>query len=115
MSLSSALAAAAALGRTLIVYMGVQRLAHIQTGLLTALGGDTPAALVQHASTVQERRLVTTLGRLAADAAQAGIGSPAILIVGDVLKGAQALADVPADDGLPQALPLRAAGARSMI
>ena len=115
MSLSSALAAAAALGRTLIVYMGVQRLAHIQTGLLTALGGDTPAALVQHASTVQERRLVTTLGRLAADAAQAGIGSPAILIVGDVLEGAQALADVPADDGLPQALPLRATGARSMI
>ena len=85
MSLSSALGAAAALGLTLIVYMGVQRLAHIQAGLLTALGADTPAALVQHASTAQERRLVTTLGR------------------------------VPADDVLPQAPPLRAAGARSMI
>jgi uroporphyrin-III C-methyltransferase len=85
------LAAAAAQGLTLVVYMGVQRLAHIQSGLLTALGPDTPAALVQHASTAQERQLVTTLGILAKGAAQAGIGSPAILIVGDVLKGAQAL------------------------
>ena len=87
------LAAAAAQGLTLVVYMGVQRLAQIQDGLLAALQPDTPAALVQHASTAQERRLVTTLGQLAADAAQAGIGSPAILIVGDVLKGAQALSD----------------------
>ena len=84
------LAAAAAQGLTLVVYMGVQRLALIQAGLLGALGADTPAALVQHVSTAQERRLVTTLGQLQADADRAGIGSPAILIVGDVLKGVAA-------------------------
>ena len=84
------LAAAAAQGLTLVVYMGVQRLALIQAGLLAALGAHTPAALVQHASTPQERRLLTTLGQLKADADQAGIGSPAILIVGDVLKGVAA-------------------------
>jgi uroporphyrin-III C-methyltransferase len=76
-----------------VIYMGVQRLAHIQDGLLAALSAHTPAALVQHASTAQERRLVTTLGQLAADAAQAGIGSPAILIVGDVLQGVQAVSE----------------------
>ncbi len=84
------LAAAAAQGLTLVVYMGVQRLALIQAGLLSTLAADTPAALVQHASTSQERRLLTTLGQLKADAEQAGIGSPAILIVGDVLKGVAA-------------------------
>ena len=85
----STLAAAVAQRLTLVVYMGVQRLGHIQNGLLAVLGADTPAALVQHASTPQERRLVTTLGRLVADARHAGIASPAILIVGDVLKGVQ--------------------------
>jgi uroporphyrin-III C-methyltransferase len=81
------LAAAATQGLTLVVYMGVQHLAHIQAGLIGTLGADMPAALVQHASTPQERRLLTTLGRLKADAEQAGVGSPAILIVGDVLTG----------------------------
>ena len=85
------LAAAAAQGLTLVVYMGVQHLAHIQAGLLGPLTADTPAALVQHASTPQEQRLLTTLGQLKADAERAGIGSPAILIVGDVLRGAAAL------------------------
>ena len=84
------LAAAAAQGLTLVVYMGVQRLALIQAGLLGTLAADTPAALVQDASTPQERRLLSTLGQLKADAVQAGIGSPAILIVGDVLKGVAA-------------------------
>ena len=84
------LAAAAAQGLTLVVYMGVQHLAHIQAGLLGGLPADTPAALVQHASTPQERRLLTTLGQLCADSDRAGIGSPAILIVGDVLKAVAA-------------------------
>ena len=85
------LAAAAAQGLTLVVYMGVQQAAAIQAGLLGALPADTPAAWVQHVSTAHERRLLSTLGRLVADASQAGIGSPAILIVGDVLRGAAAI------------------------
>ena len=84
------LAAAAAQGLTLVVFMGVQRLALIQQGLLSAMAADTPAALVQHASTPQERRLLSSLGQIKADADEAGIGSPAILIVGDVLKGVAA-------------------------
>ena len=84
------LAAAAAQGLTLVVYMGMKRLAHIQAGLLGPLAADTPTALVQHVSTARERRLLSTLGLLKADADRAGIGSPAVLIVGDVLKGVAA-------------------------
>ena len=84
------LAAAAAQGLTLVVYMGMKRLALIQAGLLGPLGADTPAAIVECASTPRERRLLSTLGRLKADADIAGVGSPAVLIVGDVLKGVAA-------------------------
>ncbi len=89
------LAAAAAQGLTLVVYMGVQRLAALQAGMLAALPASTPAALVQYASLPQQRHLLSTLGCVAQDAAAAGIGSPAILIVGDVLRGCQALAAEP--------------------
>lgn len=87
------LAAAAAQGLTLVVYMGVQRLEQIRNGLLSALPPTTPAALVQHVSTVQQRQLLTTLDRLVEDAAAAAMASPAVLIVGDVLKGAQLIGD----------------------
>ncbi len=81
------LAAAAAQGLTLVVYMGVATLPELQRGLLAALPAATPAAVVQHASLPQQRQLVTTLGSLAADVAAAGLGSPAVVIVGDVLRG----------------------------
>ncbi len=81
------LAAAAAQGLTLVVYMGVATLPELQRGLLAALPAATPAAVVQHATLPQQRQLVTTLGSLAADVAAAGLGSPAVVIVGDVLRG----------------------------
>lgn len=81
------LAAAAAQGLTLVVYMGVGTLAELQRGLRAALPAHTPAAVVQHASLPQQRELVTTLGALVADVALAGLGSPAVVIVGDVLRG----------------------------
>jgi uroporphyrin-III C-methyltransferase len=79
------LGAAAAQGLTLVIYMGMQRLAATQAGLLRALPPGTPAAVVQHAGTPQERRLLTRLDTLAADAQAHGLGSPAIVLVGAVL------------------------------
>jgi uroporphyrin-III C-methyltransferase len=46
---------------------------------------------VQHASLPQQRHVVTRLDRLADTLRDEGIGSPAILIVGDVLSGLAAL------------------------
>jgi uroporphyrin-III C-methyltransferase len=95
------LASAAAQGLTLVVYMGVQRLADIQAGLLAALPAHTPAALVQSVSTAAEQRLLTTLDALVDDASAAGIASPAILIIGNVLKGCMAV-DQAAAKHLPE-------------
>ncbi len=96
------LGAAAAQGLTLVVYMGVSQLEAICSGLSGALPTHTPAALVQGATMAAERRLVATLGRLPVAAQHAGIGSPAVLIVGNVLHGVAALAhSAPAEPAPP--------------
>ena len=81
------LGAAAAHGMTLVVYMGVAQLDAIVDGLAASLPLHTPAALVQDASLAHERRLVSTLANIAADARVEQIASPAVLIIGDVLTG----------------------------
>ena len=85
------LGAAAAQGLTLVIYMGMARLAALQAGLLQALPPHTPAATVQYAGTPQERQCLSSLGRLAADAQNQGLGSPAIVLVGNVLHARAAL------------------------
>jgi uroporphyrin-III C-methyltransferase len=82
----AAIAAAAAQGLTLVVYMGIARLADLQQCLLGGLAADTPAAVVQQVGTPEQRQLFTTLGRLEADVAKHRMGSPAILIIGDVVR-----------------------------
>jgi uroporphyrin-III C-methyltransferase len=96
------LGAAAAQGLTLVVYMGVSQLESIAAGLADALPARTPAALVQAATTPQERQLLSTLGALVADARASAIGSPAVLIVGDVLRGCAALANAPVERSVRQ-------------
>ena len=81
------LAAAAAQGLTLVIYMGVATVRSLQAGLLEALPAGTPVAVVQHASLPHQRQAVRTLGGLADLVDAAGLGSPAVIIVGDVLRG----------------------------
>ena len=85
------LGAAAAQGLTLVVYMGVAQAATLQAGLRRALPGCTPLAIVQSASRPEQRHAVTTLGGLLDTLARERLGSPAVLIVGEVLRGLGAL------------------------
>ncbi|GLS13066.1 uroporphyrinogen-III C-methyltransferase [Hydrogenophaga electricum] len=83
---------------TLVIYMGVSSATQIQAELLTGLPADTPLAIVQHASLPQQRHAVSTLGELTATLAREGLGSPSVIVVGDVVQGVAALAD-PASTG----------------
>ncbi len=83
------LGAAAAQGLTLVVYMGMARLGAVQAGLMAVLPGATPAAIVQNAGTPLERCGITTLSQLAVTGER--FGSPAIVLVGDVLLARAAL------------------------
>jgi len=72
---------------TLVMLMGVKRLAETCAELIA--GGhrpDTPAAIVERGCTPQQRVTVATLTALADAARQAGATSPAITVVGDVVR-----------------------------
>ncbi|CAH2899261.1 MAG: Uroporphyrinogen-III methyltransferase (EC [uncultured Paraburkholderia sp.] len=76
----------------LAIYMGMRRIGSLTAALLESLPGNTPAAVVQWAGSVNERRLLTRLERLADDADAAGFGSPAVILVGDAIgESVQAL------------------------
>jgi len=48
--------------------------------------------VIQHASLPEQRHIVTTLARLQAGIAEAGLASPSVIVVGDVLQGLAAAA-----------------------
>jgi uroporphyrin-III C-methyltransferase len=74
-------------GLPIIIYMGMGRLAEIATALITAgLSVETPTAVVCEATTPRQRVLVTTLHRVAQDAAAQGLGSPSIVAIGEMVK-----------------------------
>ncbi len=72
---------------TLVIYMGVSSAESIQAGLLQGLPGATPAAIVQRASLPQQRHAACTLATLVETLRAERLGSPSILVVGDVLQG----------------------------
>ena len=82
------LAATAAQAKlTLVIYMGVTGVEHIAGGLLQGLPATTPVAVVQHASLPHQREAFCTLGALARTVREQAMGSPAVMVVGDVVQG----------------------------
>ncbi|MFD0666527.1 uroporphyrinogen-III C-methyltransferase [Ramlibacter sp. MAHUQ-53] len=87
----AALSAAAHSARlTLVIYMGVSGCREIQQGLLAGLPASTPVGVIQHASLPHQRQVGCTLGELPAAIAREGLGSPAVIVVGDVMAGVAA-------------------------
>lgn len=77
-------------GLTLVIYMGIARCEDIVAGLRDGgLRADLPAAVIQHATLPQQRMVATTLARLPEDIRAKGIGSPAILVIGEVAGAAR--------------------------
>jgi uroporphyrin-III C-methyltransferase len=91
------IAAAAAGGITVVVYMGIATAEALQAGLATHLAGTTPVAIVQNASLPQQRHAICRLDALAEVVARERFGAPAIIVVGDVVRAAAALAE-PGED-----------------
>jgi uroporphyrin-III C-methyltransferase/precorrin-2 dehydrogenase/sirohydrochlorin ferrochelatase len=80
---------------TLVLLMGVSRLADTAAGLVRAgRPADTPVALVESGWTAAQRTTVTTLACAAQDAEAAGVRPPAIVVVGDVVRVREQLGDL---------------------
>lgn len=88
---------ASALRLTLVIYMGTRSVARIQAGLLQGMPPATPVAIIERASLPGQRQCISTLAHLAEALRTHGLGSPAILVVGDVVRGVRAALHGPAD------------------
>lgn len=83
-------AALAAGGTTLAIYMGMQQLGTIVAELLAAgMAPDMPAAAIQNGTLASQRHVVSTLRQLPEAVTRQELGSPAIVVVGQVAALAQ--------------------------
>lgn len=79
---------------TLVLLMGVTRLADTADALVTAARpADTPAAVVEDGFGPGQRVTVGTLADIAERAAAVGVRPPAVIVVGDVVRLSPAWAD----------------------
>jgi uroporphyrin-III C-methyltransferase len=70
---------------TLVIYMGLASIPEITERLLAeGCGAETPVLAVSMGTTVYERRLLSSLGRIAHDLGAAKLVSPALFIIGEV-------------------------------
>lgn len=70
---------------TLVFLMGISSMERILKGLQDAgMDGDMPAAVLEKGTLAAQRRVVSTIKELPKAAKKAGIGTPAIILVGEV-------------------------------
>jgi uroporphyrin-III C-methyltransferase / precorrin-2 dehydrogenase / sirohydrochlorin ferrochelatase len=72
---------------TLVLLMGVAHLAEIAAELIKR-GRDaaTPVAVIQDGTTPAQQVLTSTLGSVAEEAEEAGVTSPAVIVIGEVVR-----------------------------
>jgi uroporphyrin-III C-methyltransferase/precorrin-2 dehydrogenase/sirohydrochlorin ferrochelatase len=102
-------------GDTLVFYMALSKLEHICASLRNAgKQDDCPALVIENGTTDRQRMIRGTLATLSANAQQAQITSPAILMVGAVTELAQLLGSAQLDNAEHQWAPAaKAAGSQA--
>jgi uroporphyrin-III C-methyltransferase len=99
----------AQLDLTLVIYMGISRCAPVRQALID--GGkapETPVAVIHSVTSVRQVHLLTTLDGMTQAIAASGIGSPSIIVIGDVVRFADV--DLTKHFSMPQ-LPLQSRSA----
>ena len=73
-------------GGTLVVLMGWNTREAVFESLMAAgMDPSTPAALVQWGTTPQQRKVIGTLGSIVRQGVEAGLSSPVVAVIGDVV------------------------------
>lgn len=79
--------------QTVVIYMGLAALGEICRQLVAhGLPRDWPAAVVEHGTTLDQRVVTGSLATLAGRVEAAGLGSPCLIIVGEVVRLRETLA-----------------------
>jgi uroporphyrin-III C-methyltransferase len=77
----------AALGSTIVVLMGIGTLPATAQGLVQhGASRDLPVAIIERGYSDEQRTTVSTLANVVVDAALAGVGSPAVIVIGEVVR-----------------------------
>lgn len=80
----------AATGTTLVIYMGVTKLADIHDGLIKGgMAANTAVAMIENASLPAQRECRCHLAEMLKTAQDFALKSPAILVIGDVVATSQ--------------------------
>ncbi|ALM84186.1 uroporphyrinogen-III C-methyltransferase [Bordetella sp. N] len=94
----------AASGLTVVCYMGMSDADNLARECVAAgFAADLPVAVVHRVSCPDQRHIVTTLSEMARDIASAGLQSPAVIVLGEVvglMAGAALAASAPAGSAL---------------
>jgi len=91
---------------TVVLLMGVTALADTADRLMAAgRSADTPVAIVESGWTPAQRTTVTTLAEAAVTAAREGVRSPAVVVVGEVVRMRAQIGDLVPPDLLSSAAP----------
>jgi uroporphyrin-III C-methyltransferase len=87
-AVSDDIALAARSTATIVILMGLNKIEEIMA-IFSANGkGKTPVAVVQNGTLKDQRHVTATVSTIVAEAKQQNIGSPAIIVVGEVVKHA---------------------------
>ncbi len=85
--------AVARLGQPVVLYMAVRTIGGIAARLMAGgMAPDTPAAIVAEATTPRQVVLVTTLCAIAAEIERAALATPAMIVIGGIVRMREVLA-----------------------
>jgi len=85
-------------GQPIVLYMAMRNLATIAQALMRGgLAPSTPAAIIVSATTTAERVLVSTLDRVASEAENHQLGTPSIIVIGNIVNLRHQLLDTMAE------------------
>ena len=77
-------------GTTLVIYMGIANLAGIVNGLRDAgMSASTPVAVIQNGTLPAQCSVVSRLDEVAGAVVRAGLATPALVVVGEVVRFAK--------------------------
>ncbi|MCX2477939.1 uroporphyrinogen-III C-methyltransferase [Pedobacter sp. MC2016-15] len=85
-SLSKDLKCAMNSSATVVIYMGMKKLAEISATYLESGMGAVPAAIIQHVSLPHQKQVICEVQDLQKAALKEGLSNPAIIVIGDVVK-----------------------------
>lgn len=90
-AISEDIALAAQSTATVVILMGLNKLAEIMTTFTQYGKGNTPVAIIQNGTLENQRKVTGTVSSIVDCAKEQQVGAPAIIIVGEVVRQAELL------------------------